>query len=101
MVSTNETVLDLALFPVEEGRGAGDVTWNTAPAVSDTALATAAVGTTLDPIIVDVTNLVQLWHADPWQNFGTMLSGVGADRVLYSFAASELGSYPTLEVTFQ
>jgi len=101
VVSTNETVLDLALYPVEEGWGAGDVTWNTAPAVSDTALATAAVGTTLDPIIVDVTAMVQLWHADPWQNFGAMLSGVGADRVIYSFAASEIGSYPALEVTFQ
>jgi len=100
-VRSNESPLELSIFPVESPWEASDVTWNTAPAVGGEAAAMTTVANTLDPVVVDVTALVKLWQANPEFNFGAMLSGVGADRVVYSFMASENGSYPALDVTFQ
>ncbi len=98
---TNSNDLYLSVYPLEEGWGDGDVTWNTAPAAGDTAAATMVLSGVDMPIELDITALVQQWVTEPWANYGLMLKGDGSKSVEYTFMASEFGGmWPELEVTY-
>jgi hypothetical protein len=98
---TNVNDLYLAVYALEASWWDGDVTWNTAPAASDLVSASITVSGVGAPVEIDVTNLVQQWVADPWNNFGLLLAGDGAKSVEYTFPAWDHGSMgPTLEVSY-
>ena len=103
---SNGNQLYLSVYPLEQWWWEGDVTWNTAPAASDTAEATMALNAVNTRVVLDVTALVQQWVNDPMTNYGMQLKGDGAKKVEYLFIAKEFGweggpTYPVLEVTYQ
>ena len=102
---TNSGKLDLFAYQV---LGAWDegVTWNTAPAAADSAVAATTLNDVNTQVTLDVTGLVQSWVNDPASNFGLMLNAADRNKVQYTFIASEFSQesagppYPLLEVTY-
>jgi len=102
---TNVNTLYLSAYPLQEGWAEGTVTWNTAPAAGDTAVATAALDDVGMEVELDITALVQSWVSDPSSNFGLKLTGDGTKAVQFTFIATDFVSeagvvYPVLEVTY-
>ncbi|MBC8448273.1 MAG: DNRLRE domain-containing protein [Chloroflexi bacterium] len=100
ILRSGNQALNLSVYPLGE-RWASDVTWNTAPAWVEPAVATMVVDVVGQEIELDVTGLVQQWVNDPSTNFGLALVAPAGEKVMYAFMASEAGPWPMLEVSYQ
>lgn len=100
-----ENPVDLALKQVMEAWDEGTVTWDTRPAVGQTAaFTTIATAPTADmpvPVRFDITDLVSMWLDDPASNFGLEISQAGiqanpqiGDRDRFSVALFASSAFP-------
>jgi hypothetical protein len=108
-VSRSDTTGSISLCPVTaawiEGKGTGQavagVTWNTRPAVGPSQGAFPVSTSQLDEfVMLDVTELVRDWVANPSSNFGIALKPSGTVTMYFdSKESSSPGHNPAIDVT--